>query len=75
MSGTWDWALKETSRFSTNEELGKYWWIWVQNSQGMIKTGNLKKKGKIGDKQHQVCFQRCKVIYCTLLCHDHRWKF
>ena len=40
----------EGSLFRTDKELGKCWWIWDERSKGMIKTGRLKKRGKIGVK-------------------------
>ena len=39
------------SLFSTNEMLAKCWRLWTEGHEGMIKTGDLKNRGKIGGKQ------------------------
>ncbi len=43
------------SLFSTNEMLGKYWRLWAKSPKGMIKTGGLENRGKIGARQKGVC--------------------
>ena len=42
------------SLFNTNEMLGKCWWFWAEGPKGMIKTGGLENRDKIGDKQQGV---------------------
>ncbi len=44
------------SLFSMNETLGKCCWLSTESSKGMIKTGSLKKRGKIGVKQQGVLY-------------------
>ena len=40
--------------FSTNEMLGKCWRLWAKSPKGMIKTGDLENRGKIGVRQKGV---------------------
>jgi hypothetical protein len=58
--------------FSTNEALGKCWWLWGESCKGMIKTGDLKNRGKkqgsVGE--NRIEFQRGNLrvrVYDRLL--------
>ncbi len=44
----------KVSLFSTNEILGKCWRFWTESPKGMIKTGDLENRNKIGVKEQGV---------------------